>query len=462
MKRTGLWRGLASLMCFILALSIIAGNVLESNAATIDTYMGTQSERMVSDGALYDKFTPSAEVLNQDGTGNSHALIQKAIDLNRRQAYEGSVLLKNENDTLPLASGANVTLLGIRSHKPILGSAFGVKVWGPVINLEQALRDSRTDFANTIADSASTNFATGEVTSGPTMNGWTGEEFDFEGAGYNVNPTMIDVYEKLLASYHHEYNEGAEEVFDPREPSLADIAAADAGYKDSFAQYGDAAIVVISRASGESHDYLPGGVAEGLGMDEPLALSQNERDAIALAKECSDKVIVLINSSCSVEIAELKDDPDVDAILWIGAPGAYGMLGVADILSGKVSPSGGLFDIFAARNMSAPAMQNMGNFRYANAEGTVTRGGGMFGGNTGMYIMEAEGIYVGYRYYETRYYDSVAGQGNAASAAGVYASDGVWNYDDEVAYGFGYGLSYTTFDFEFDGEPVFKIGRAVV
>jgi beta-glucosidase len=459
MKRTGLWRGLASLMCFILALSIIAGNVLESNAATIDTYMGTQSERMVSDGALYDKFTPSAEVLNQDGTGNSHALIQKAIDLNRRQAYEGSVLLKNENDTLPLASGANVTLLGIRSHKPILGSAFGVKVWGPVINLEQALRDSRTDFANTIADSASTNFATGEVTIGPTMNGWTGEEFDFEGAGYNVNPTMIAVYEKLLTSYHHEYNEGAEEVFDPREPSLADIAAADAGYKDSFAQYGDAAIVVISRASGESHDYLPGGVAEGLGMDEPLALSQNERDAIALAKECSDKVIVLINSSCSVEIAELKDDPDVDAILWIGAPGAYGMLGVADILSGKVSPSGGLFDIFAARNMSAPAMQNMGNFRYANADGTVTRGGGMFGGNTGMYIMEAEGIYVGYRYYETRYYDSVAGQGNAASAAGVYASDGVWNYDDEVAYGFGYGLSYTTFDFEFDGEPVFNVAK---
>lgn len=459
MKRTGLWRGLASLMCFILALSIIAGNVLESNAATIDTYMGTQSERMESDGALYDKFKPSPEVLNQDGTGNSHALIQKAIDLNRRQAYEGSVLLKNENNTLPLASGANVTLFGIRSHKPVLGSAFGVKVWGPVINLEQALRDSRTDFANTIADAASTNYATGEVTIGPTMNGWTGEEFDFDGAGYGVNPTMIDIYEKLLATYHHEYNEGAEEVFDPREPSLADLQATNASYKDSFAQYGDAAIVVISRASGESHDYLPGGVAEGLGMDEPLALSQNERDAIALAKECSDKVIILVNSSSSVEIADLKNDPEIDAILWIGAPGAYGMLGVADILSGKVSPSGGLFDIFAARNMSAPAMQNMGNFRYANADGTVTRGGGMFGGNTGMYIMEAENIYVGYRYYETRYYDSVAGQGNAASAAGVYASNGNWNYDDEVAYGFGYGLSYTDFDFAFEGEPVFEVKK---
>ena len=459
MKRTGLWRGLTSLMCFVLALSVIAGNVLESNAATIDTYMGTQSERMESDGALYDKFTPSEEVLNADGTGNSHALIQKAIDLNRRQAYEGSVLLKNENNVLPLASGANVTLLGIRSHKPILGSAFGVKVWGPVINLEQALRDSRTDFAHTIADSASTNFATGEVTIGPTMDSWTGEEFDFDGAGYQVNPTMIDIYEKLLADFHHEYNEGAEEVFDPREPSLGDIAAVNANYKDSFTQYGDAAIVVISRASGESHDYLPGGVVEGLGMEEPLALSQNERDAIALAKECSKKVIVLINSSTSVEIADLKEDPDIDAILWIGTPGAYGMLGVADILSGKVSPSGGLFDIFTARNMSAPAMQNMGNFRYSNADGTVTRGGGMFGGNTGMYIMEAEGIYVGYRYYETRYYDCVAGKGNAASSAGAYASAGNWNYDDEVTYGFGYGLSYTTFDFAFEGEPEFNVKK---
>ena len=457
MKRTGLWRGLSSLMCFLLALSMIAGQALEANAATIDTYMGTQSERIESDGALYDKFTPSAEVLNADGTGNSHALIQKAIDLNREQAYEGAVLLKNENGVLPLASGSNVTLFGIRSHKPVLGSAFGVKVWGPVINLEQALRDSKTDFAHTIADSASTNWQTGEVTIGLTMPAWTGDEFDFDGAGFGVNPAMTEIYEKLLETYHHEYNEGAEEVFDPREPSVADIAAVNGDYKASFAQYGDAAIVVISRASGESHDYLPGGVAEGLGMDEPLALSQNERDAIALAKECSDKVIVLINSSASVEIAELKNDPDVDAILWIGAPGAYGMLGVADILSGKISPSGGLFDIFAAKNMSAPAMQNMGNFRYANAAEKVLRGGGTFGGNTGMYIMEAENIYVGYRYYETRYYDVVAGQGNAASTVGAYASTGDWNYDEEVTYGFGYGLSYTTFDMAYDGDPIYSV-----
>ncbi len=448
-------------MCFLLALSMIAGQALEANAATIDTYMGTQSERVESDGALYDKFVPPADVLNADGTGNSHALIQKAIDLNREQEYEGAVLLKNENNVLPLSSGSNVTLLGIRSHKPVLGSAFGVKVWGPVINLEQALRDNRTDFAHTMSDAASTSWQTGETTIGLTRDPWTGDEFDFDGAGFNLNPTMIEIYDKLVNTpeFHHEYNEGAEEVFNPREPGLADLAGVNPNYKDSFAQYGDAAIVVISRASGESHDYLPGGVVEGLGMDEPLALSQNERDAIALAKEASDKVIVLINSSASVEIAELRDDPEVDAILWIGAPGAYGCLGVADVLSGKVSPSGGLFDIFAVKNMSAPAMQNMGNFGYTNAAELVVRGGGTFGGNTGRYIAEAEGIYVGYRYYETRYYDTVVGQGNASSTVGAYASKGAWNYDEEVAYGFGFGLSYTTFDFAFDGEPAFNVQK---
>ena len=76
-------------------------------------------------------------------------------------------------------------------------------------------------------------------------------------------------------------------------------------YQDSFAQYGDAAIVVIARPSCESHDYLPGGIAEGLGFehDEPLSLTQNERDAIEMAKKASDKVIVLISSSTSVESA---------------------------------------------------------------------------------------------------------------------------------------------------------------
>ena len=190
MKKTGLWRGFAALFTFIFALSIIIGSVAEGYKATIDTTLGTQSEKFVSedtpDDPLYDKFSPSAAVLNADGTGNSKALIQKAIDLNRQQAAEGAVLLKNNDENgqgLPLKGNKKVTLFGIRSHVSIMGSSFGVKAQGPYISLEQALSQNRTDFKNTITYSMNTNRQTGEVTRDLTVGSWSGDEFDFEGAG---------------------------------------------------------------------------------------------------------------------------------------------------------------------------------------------------------------------------------------------------------------------------------------
>lgn len=456
-----LWRGLAGLTCFLLTLSVTAGSIAEAYSVTIDTAVGTQSTTFVSesteDDPLYNKFTPSAEVLNEDGTGNSNALIAKAMELGRQQGAEGAVLLKDDNGVLPLASGANVTLFGIRSHVPIIGSSFGVKAWGPFISLEQALSQNHTDFANTITTAVSTSRETGETSVGATIASWSGDEFDFEGAGYTINPVMVEIYEKLNATYNHANNESPAEVYDPGEPSVAEIAGVNAAYKDSFAQYSDAAIVVISRPSAESIDYLPGGIAEGLGADEPLALTTNERDMIELAKECSDKVIVLVNTATAVEIGDLKNDPDVDAILWIGFPGCYGMVGIADVLCGRTSPSGGLFDIFPTYNMSAPAMQNMGKMYYTNTAETITRTGGVLGFTPGAYTIEAENIYTGYRYYETRYFDSVMGNGNASSPVGAYGSATEWAYDNEVVYGFGYGLSYTTFDMSIDGEPAYDI-----
>lgn len=464
MKKRALWRGLTTLFTFIFSLTIIIGVVAESYKATIDTALGTLSEKFVSenteDDPLYDKFQPSAEVLNEDGTGNSHALIQKAIDLNRQQAAEGAVLLKNNNadgQGLPLAGNSQVTLFGIRSHVSLLGSSFGVKAQGPYISLEQALTQNKTDFKNTIAYTLNNNFATGEVTRGATLDSWSGDEFEFEGAGFTVNPVMTAVYDKLNETYLHSENETPSAEYDPGEPSAAEIKAVNSDYAASFAEYGDAAIVVISRPSAESKDYLPGGVVDGLGAEEPLQLTANERDTIEMAKKCSDNVIVLLNSANAVEIGDLKNDPEIDSILWIGFPGCYGMLGVSDILCGRTSPSGALPDIYATYNMSAPAMQNMGNFQYENGADMLTRGAGQTGGTTGNYLIEAEGIYVGYRYYETRYYDSVFGNGNAGSPVGAYASSTEWDHDKEVAYGFGYGLSYTDFTQEFEGEPEFNV-----
>lgn len=458
MKKTPLWRGLSVLFSFTCTLALMAGSIAEGYRATIDTALGTQSEVFRSESSesdpLYERFKPSQELLNPDGSGNSKALIEKAIDLGRREAAEGSVLLKNNTENgggLPLSENQRVTLFGIRSRVSLIGSTFGVKAVGPYISLEQALGGSRTDFANTIAWHLKTNYQTGEQTREKTMSSWSGDEFDFEGAGLLINPVMSEAYRKLNDTYLHSENETADKNYDPQEPAITELEAVAPDYKESLREYSDAAIVVLSRPSAESKDYLPGSVAEGTGAEEPLALTTNERDMISLAKESSDNVIVLINSANAMEIAELKADPDISSILWIGFPGSYGMLGVADIISGRTSPSGGLADIYAAYNMSAPAMQNMGDFTYANADELITRD------KSNKYIMEAEGIYVGYRYYETRYFDSVLGQGNAKSSVGAYASNTGWSYDDEVVYGFGYGLSYTEFEKELIGEPEYEI-----
>ena len=130
-------RGLSSVMAAVFGLSFAAGSIAEGYSSTIDTALGTKSESFVStstkDDPLYSKFKPSQDVLHEDGTGDSHALIQRAIDLNREQLQEGAVLLKNRTEDgkgLPLAKGSAVSLLGIHSQMNLLGSGFGVKAQG--------------------------------------------------------------------------------------------------------------------------------------------------------------------------------------------------------------------------------------------------------------------------------------------------------------------------------------------
>ena len=212
---------------------------------------------------------------------------------------------------------------------------------------------------------------------------------------------------------------------------------------------GTVALVVLSRDSSEAADYNP--VMENIAnkqttdtYERPLALSANEQAMIALAKEHSTKVIVLINANNPIEIEELKNDDAIGAIVWCGEPGMNGFLGVADVLSGAVNPSGHLTDTYAVSSVSAPAMVNFGVYLYTNNSKSGT-GDMLTENNKGdWYLVETESIYNGYKYYETRYEDAVLGQANADSAAGAIG-DG-WVYEDEVSYPFGYGLSYTTFE----------------
>ena len=214
-------------------------------------------------------------------------------------------------------------------------------------------------------------------------------------------------------------------------------------WKDSMDDY-NVMLVTIGRSSTENGTYLPGvdGVdaSQNLNQTDPLGLSDDERDlinaAVAEKENNGGKVIVMLNNANAMEIDEIKNNDGVDAIMEIGFPGGYGFYGVADILSGEANPSGHLTDTYAVTNANSPAAQNFGNYEWTNADPSV---------NINAEEVEAEDIYTGYKYYETRYADTVLGQGNADATVGS-STGKAWNYDDEVSYPFGYGLSYTTFE----------------
>ena len=199
--------------------------------------------------------------------------------------------------------------------------------------------------------------------------------------------------------------------------------------KDSVSSYGDAAIVTLSRVGGEGADLAYGDV-------NYLALDDNEKEMLSnvaamKADGTVSKIIVLINSANALQVDFLKDNTyNVDACLWIGDVGITGINAVADILAGNVNPSGSLVDTYCYDNYSSPAMANFMPMIY---EGYTEE---LIPEKAKSYMVYQEGIYVGYKYYETRYEDAVLNQGNA----------GDYDYTEEVVYPFGYGLSYTTFD----------------
>ena len=200
--------------------------------------------------------------------------------------------------------------------------------------------------------------------------------------------------------------------------------------KDSVASYGDAAIVVLSRIGGEGAD---------LDFKETnyLALDDNEKEMLQNVAEMKKagqvkKIVVLINSANTLQVDFLKNNEyDVDACMWIGDVGISGINAVAEILAGNVTPSGSLVDTYLYDNFSAPAMMNFVPTVYEGYEE------GIIPEHAKTYMIYQEGIYVGYKYYETRYEDYVMQSGNS----------GAYEYHDDVAYPFGYGMSYTDFKY---------------
>ena len=418
-KSTRVWRGLTLVFAFMLAVSMVGGSILETYRTSVDAFFNTRSQVVVT--------TKSADGEDAWNYVSNYKTAKDAFEGLKefaiRESQETVALLKNEGGALPIAKDAKITLLGVRSYAPVYGSSGG----------------SITD-----------GNATVQITQ------------CFQDRGFQLNPSTLAAYQKFFADKEWtkprfgggiipEYAE-ITSYNDPHEFTMDEVLALNADFRKDYADYADAAIVVVGRPGSEGGAYYAGqeGLAEGVKTQTGniLGLSENEVALIEEAKANFDKVIVLVNAVNPMEIGSLKNDPGIDAVVWIGFPGAYGFYGVADVLNGTVAPSAHLGDTIAANTAVDPAMQSAGNIPWANAADFVADQ------NVNSYLIEAEGIYTGYRYYETRYADIVLGNGGETASAGTYAAadgtvataDGEWKYDEQVVYPFGYGLSYTTFE----------------
>lgn len=318
-----------------------------------------------------------------------------AQEVNLKLAEEGFVLLKNENAALPMNKGARISVFSKNSVNLSYG---GSGSGGFDTSNNKDLYESLSD------------------------------------AGFVTNPTLKSFYESSQSGPVRTANSSDLDNGDNQKIATAETPQSkytDA-VKNSYADYSDAALVVITRIGGEGFD-LPRYQGDSEGAVSPdshyLELDQNEIDLLTAVTDGTFKrVVVVFNTPSSFEATFLKDSAyaafadKIDAAVWIGFTGSNGITALGEILNGDVNPSGRLVDTWAADFTKNPSFANFGTGCLPDT--TDKYDGGMY------YSVDyEEGIYVGYRYYETR------GE-----------TDGEDWYNANVVYPFGYGLSYTTFD----------------
>ncbi|MBY5034108.1 glycoside hydrolase family 3 C-terminal domain-containing protein [Streptococcus gallolyticus] len=323
-----------------------------------------------------------------DAEKDSKALVTKIQE-------EGTVLLENKEKTLPLKDTKKLNVFGISSVSVTYGgSGSGAADESKNINLQKGLENAGFELNSKLTDFYTKNLPKKEGTN----------IFSLNGGDYNI-------YELTQDKYSDELIQEAKD-------------------------FSDTAVVIISRNGGEGAD-LPQNMADYKQGDKDkhyLELQNVEKDMLAMVEKNFDKVVVLVNSSNAMELGFLEDQ-GVDAALWIGGPGSTGLDGVARILSGEVNPSGRLVDTYAYAMESNPTWFSTGDFSYTNLTYENTPWGAKEPITMNYkFVNYNEGIYVGYRYYETRFVNNATGVMDEAA------------YDKTVQYPFGYGLSYTNFD----------------
>lgn len=430
-----LWSILTAFLCILLVVLIVVSDIAFKNENAINMTLASGTTEVVnpSDDVYYSSSYDKSKQSGEERYKEDAAMIEEA-------AGAGSVLLWNKPSALPLSGGESVSCFGHASVSLVeSGSGSG---WSRTYDVLKG--DDRTV---TLKDALTSR-------------------------GFSVNPVLWDTYESGAAKDYKMTHPTWQCV--PWQQWLvneAEWSAVEGEASSSFAEYGDVALITLSRLGGEYSDLhynykdrndfvgdndkgnMENSSADGgyLGLsDEEDALLTN---VTALKKSgVFKKVILLLNTGNPVQMKDVAAYYDgIDACMWIGQPGSTGINAVCDLLKGDINPSGRLPDTWAYDLNSAPSTVNDGNYLYGNDDLLYGDGYGDRANAKqdyyGRYMVYQEGIYIGYRYYETRYADCVEGNGNADSAVGAKMSSDGWNYTDEVAFPFGYGLSYTTFSY---------------
>ncbi|MCR5079548.1 MAG: glycoside hydrolase family 3 C-terminal domain-containing protein [Bacilli bacterium] len=312
-----------------------------------------------------------------------------ATNFNYQVAKEGSILLKNNDNGLPIARNSKISLFGSSCAFWMEREKIATGKDSIFINGMREAFEVNNELRKLYLTSAHTNWGIG----------------DNKGDGSKAGTWTIDEVPQS------EYTDAV---------------------KASYSEYNDAAIVVFSRSSGEGAD-LPRNMDRfgGSADEHYLELNKDERDLLQAIQDagCFKKTVVILHTNNPMQM-DFLNDYDIDAVVQVGGTGSgeAAIKGIIELLVGEANFSGRTVDTYCFDNLSAPAMQNFGDFRYVDSNGNL---------NGYAYVNLAEGIYVGYKYYETRYTDVSLGASNA----------GTFDYDTTVAYPFGYGLSYTEFSY---------------
>ena len=316
-------------------------------------------------------------------------------------AEEGFVLLQNDDNTLPLTDVTSPNLFGWTSAVPIYGGtgSGGINALYDIVSIQQGLEQAGFSVNQELLD-----FYTAYSAQRPDMT---------------ITTQSWTLYEPPVDTYFRDMMDNAKE-------------------------FSDVAVITLGRLAGEGHNDMPMAMAEA-GYDnnsdqyddfQPddhcLQLSQTEKDLVEMVCDNFDTVILLVNSGNPMELGFVDNYEQIKSVLWCPGPGNVGFTALGEILRGIVNPSGKSTDTFAYTLKNAPWWNNYEDYHYSNLEHLAVEG--MNSGVSQTYYPSftnyAEGIYVGYKFYETA------------------AAEGLIDYDAEVQYPFGHGLSYTTFSFD--------------